>query len=283
MIDCHTHIGAAEHFTEAFAADLRRAWGEVEWNGIDLDDHRAAVAGVERAVVLAFDAPACGFVVPDEYVAEYVAGDPQRLVGFASVDPARPDSLARLDRAVGELGLRGLKLGPIYQRFDPASVEAMRLFRRAEELRLPVLIHQATTFIQDGPLEWARPILLDAVARACPELRMCAAHLGHPWCDELMVVVRKHPHLYTDVSALHTRPVQLYFALRSAVEYRVTDRVLFGTDYPFSTVEQTLEALRTVNRVVDGTGLPPIPDEVIEGIVERDSLALLGVDEVRRP
>ena len=146
-----------------------------------------------------------------------------------------------------------------------------------------MLIHQATTFIRDSPLEWARPILLDAVARSFPELRMCAAHLGHPWCDELMVVVRKHPHLYTDVSALHTRPVQLYFALQSAVEYRVTDRVLFGTDYPFSTVEQTMEALRSVNRVVEGTGFPPIADEVIEGIIERDSLALLGVDEVRRP
>ena len=227
MIDCHTHIGAAEHFTDAFANDLRSAWGEVEWNGIDLDDHRRAVAGVERAVVLAFDAPACGFVVPDDYVAEYVAGD-ERLVGFCSVDPARPDAVARLDHAVGELGLRGLKLGPIYQRFDPNGLEASRLFRRAEQLRTPVMIHQATTFIRDSPLEWARPILLDAVARSFPELRMCAAHLGHPWCDELMVTVRKHRHLYTDVSALHTRPVQLYFALQSAVEYRVTDRVLFG-------------------------------------------------------
>ena len=238
---------------------------------------------MQRAIVLAFDAPACGFVVPNEYVAEYVAGDPGRLVGFASVDPARPDAIARLDHAVGELGLRGLKTGPIYQGFDPLSDAALRLFRRAEALRAPMLIHQATTFIRRGPLEWARPFLLDAVARACPELRICAAHLGHPWSEELMVVLRKHPHLYSDVSALHTRPVQLYFALQSAVEYRVTDRILFGTDYPFATAGQMLVALRTVNRVVEGTGFPPIPEAVIEGIIERDSLALLGVDEVRRP
>ena len=68
-------------------------------------------------------------------------------------------------------------------------------------------------------MEYARPILLDAVARACPDLVICAAHLGHPWCEELLVVLRKHPNMYADISALHTRPMQLYFALRAAVEY----------------------------------------------------------------
>jgi predicted TIM-barrel fold metal-dependent hydrolase len=276
-VDCHTHVGEAHHFSDAFASDLRRAWGEVPWTGITLDEHWRYVAGLDRAVVLAFDAPACGFVVPNDYVADYVAAHPEKLVGFASVDPARSDALARLEHARRELGLRGLKVGPIYQRFDPTSVEALRLFRLAEALHMPVLIHQATTFVRDGPLEWARPFLLDAVARACPDLVLCAAHLGHPWCEELMVTVRKHPNLYTDVSALHTRPVQLYFALQAAVEYRVTDRLLLGSDYPFATLAQTIESLRRVNDVVVGTGFPPIPDEVVEGIIDRDSIAALGL------
>jgi hypothetical protein len=55
------------------------------------------------------------------------------------------------------------------------------------------------------------------------------------------------------------------------------------TDYPFATVAQTLDALRNINRVVSGTGLSAIPDDVIEGIIERDSLAVLGVDRALRP
>jgi uncharacterized protein len=277
IIDCHTHIVDPSHFDENFAADLRRAWGELAWTGVSPEQHWEEVKHLDGAVVLAFDAPACGFVVPNEYVADYVAQHPDKLVGFASVDPRRPDAQARLDNAVSALGLRGLKLGPIYQGFDPTSVEAMRLFHQAEDMRLPVLIHQATTFIRFGALEWARPILLDAVARACPDLVICAAHLGHPWCEELMVVVRKHPNMYMDVSALHTRPLQLYFALCAAVEYRVTDRILFGTDFPFATVAQTVDALRNVDRVTHGTGLPPIGNDVVEAIIERDSLALLGL------
>ena len=277
IVDCHTHILEASHVDANFLADVRRSWGELAFGSVTPEEHWEAVKDLDGAIVLAFDAPACGFVVPDEYVAAYVAQHPDKLVGFASVDPNRPDAAVRLDHAVDDLGLRGLKLGPIYQNFDPTSVSALRLFGQAERLGLPVLIHQATTFIRFGPLEWARPILLDAVARACPELVICAAHLGHPWCEELMVVARKHPNMYMDISALHTRPLQLYFALRSAIEYRVTDKILFGTDYPFGTVEQTAAALRAVDDIVQGTALPPVGATVVEEIIARDALAVLGL------
>ena len=280
IVDCHTHVGNAGHYSAAFRADLARSWAEVQMGDQqDLEAHWQAMAAVDKAIVLAFDAPASGIMVPNDYVAGYVRSHPEKLVGFASVDPARPDALARLTNAVTVMGLRGLKVGPIYQHFDPTSPVAIALFSRAESLGIPVLCHQATTFIRDAPLRWARPILLDDVATACPDLVICVAHLGHPWCEELMVVIRKHPHLYADVSALHARPIQLYFALASAVEYRVTDRLLLGSDYPFATTQQTIDALRRVNDVVRGTGFPPVPDEVIEGIIGRDTLGLLGIDD----
>jgi len=279
IVDCHTHIGNAEHYSEAFRADLARSWAEVQMGDQELEAHWQAMAGVDKAIVLAFDAPASGIMVPNDYVAGYVRSHPEKLVGFASVDPARPDALDRLTDAVTVMGLRGLKVGPVYQHFDPTSPVGIALFSRAQSLGIPVLCHQATTFIRDAPLRWARPFLLDDVAIACPDLVMCVAHLGHPWCEELMAVIRKHPHLYADVSALHTRPLQLYFALASAVEYRVTDRLLLGSDYPFATTQQTIDALRGVNHVVRDSGFPPIPDEVIEGIIARDTLAVLGIED----
>ena len=279
IVDCHTHVGTAEHYSAGFRADLARSWSEVQLGSQELEDHWRAMAPVDKAIVLAFDAPASGIMVPNDYVAGDVAAHPDKLIGFASVDPARPDALDRLTDAVTVMGLRGLKVGPVYQHFDPTSPTGIALFSRAQSLGIPVLCHQATTFIRDAPLRWARPFLLDDVAIACPDLVMCVAHLGHPWCEELMAVIRKHPHLYADVSALHTRPIQLYFALASAVEYRVTDRLLLGSDYPFATTQQTIDALRRVNHIVRDTGFPPIPDEVIEGIIARDTLAVLGIED----
>ena len=90
IVDVHTHVGEyPAHISEKFASEARAAWPEVTLGG-SLDDHyRDALADVDPAIVLAFNAPAAGFVVPNDYVAAYVARDPARLIGFGSVDPQR--------------------------------------------------------------------------------------------------------------------------------------------------------------------------------------------------
>jgi hypothetical protein len=47
----------------------------------------------------------------------------------------------------------------------------------------------------------------------------------------------------------------------------MTDKIFFGTDFPFSGVQESIDGLRNVNKVVEGTGLPRIAGEVIEGIL----------------
>lgn len=278
MIDCHTHVGEADvHLGGEFMADARRVWGPDLQIGTTLEQHWEQVRPVSHAVVLAFHAYAVGFVVPNDYVAAYVSQHPEKLIGFASVDPRDADAPAELRHAIGELGLEGLKLGPIYQHFDPLSERAFAVYEVAQELGLPVIWHQGTTFVRDAPLEWARPFTLDAVARAFPRLRIVIAHLGHPWMEEAMATIRKHPSLFSDISALESRPWQYYNGLVAAVEYGVQDKILFGTDYPFSTVERTIAGLRNINRLVEGTALPKVPDEVIEAIIERPTLELLGL------
>jgi hypothetical protein len=278
VIDCHTHIGEAKtHLGGAFLDDARRAWGPELRLGVSLEEHWQAMAPVEAAIVLAFAAPAVGFNVPNEYVADYVRAHPGKLIGFASVDPNDSEAPDQLEHAVDSLALRGLKLGPIYQHFDPLSKGAFNVYAVAERLGLPVMWHQGTTFVRDAPLIHARPVLLDEVATRFPALKVVVAHLGHPWIEEAMATIRKHPNLYADISALETRPWQYYNGMLAAVEYGVTGRLLLGTDYPFSTIERTTEGLRSINRFIAGTALPAIPDEVIEGIIHRDSLALLGL------
>lgn len=278
IVDCHTHVGAAEHFSGEFVADSRRAWGPAGDPSRTLEQHWEAVEAVDRAIVLAFAGPRIGFDVPNEYVAAYVAEHPEKLIGFASVDARDADAPATLERAIGELGLRGLKLAPTYQGFDPLSPEAMAVYEVADGLGLPILWHQGTTFVRSAELRWALPLQIDQVAIRFPDLRIVIAHLGHPWIDDALVVVRKHPNVFADISALHSRPWQLYNGLVSACEYGVADKLLFGTDFPFGTVEETIAGLRGVNRFCEGTALPRVPDEAIEGIIARPTLELLGLD-----
>ena len=56
------------------------------------------------------------------------------------------------------------------------------------------------------------------------------------------------------------------------------DKLLFGSDFPIATVEETIGALRTANRFAEGTGMPRVPADDIEALIHRDSLSLLGLE-----
>jgi predicted TIM-barrel fold metal-dependent hydrolase len=277
IFDCHTHLARDGDIGGDFLADARRAWGTDYQMACSAEDHRKEMEQCDGAIVLALDAAEAGFYVSNEYVAEYVAADPGRLFGFASVNPNRPSPERLLEGAKGEYKLVGLKLAPVYQFFDPLDKKCYPLYSKAQELDMPILWHQGTSYIRMGPLELCNPVLLDPVARAFPNLKMVIAHLGHPWYAEAVSVVRKHPNVYADVSALCTRPWQMYNAILCAVEYNVGDKLLFGTDFPFSDCNQTVQALRNINTLTEGTALPRIPETLIEAIIHRNTPEILGI------
>src|SRR5262249_30420460 len=116
------------------------------------------------------------------------------------------------------------------------------------------------------------------IAIACPDLRMIVAHMGHPWETECVVLIRKHPNLYADVSALHYRPWRHYQAFITALEYGVERKLLFGSDFPSATPAQVIAGLRKVNDVVEGTRLPRFPEEAIHAMIYENWRQVLDVD-----
>ena len=77
---------------------------------------------------------------------------------------------------------------------------------------------------------------------------------------------------------MDTRPWQLAQALVAVSEYRVLDRVLFGSDYPFSTVERTEAGLRRAAALCRRLGIAEITDDDIDSLCGRDALSLLGLE-----
>ena len=57
----------------------------------------------------------------------------------------------------------------------------------------------------------------------------------------------------------------------------VIDKLLFGSDFPYTNATECIEALYSINRIAQGTNLPVVPREALRGIVERDTLGLLGL------
>jgi predicted TIM-barrel fold metal-dependent hydrolase len=85
--------------------------------------------------------------------------------------------------------------------------------------------------------------------------------------------------LYSDISALHYRPWQFYNALITAKEYGVLDKLLFGSDFPFTTPEASIDGLRSINHIAEGTNLPRLTTEEIERLIYSPTLSCLGLED----
>ena len=279
IIDVHSHFWQfPEHFNDDFRQQGKRAKAGVELDlTVTFEDYQRTSAPDVRTIVFGGKAKLSGLWVDDRSVRDYVAQHPNQLLGFLSLDPTQEGWERELREGHLELGLRGIKLMPMYAGFRPDEERIAPLWEYAQKHQLPVLLHTGTTFISQAPLECTLPRHLDPVATRYPEVRMILAHLGHPYEGECVAVIRKHQHVYADLSALHYRPFQLYHSLMLVQEYGVWDKVLFGTDYPFTTVSATIDGLRNLNNILAGTALPRLNEAAIERLIYRDSLPLLGL------
>ena len=280
IIDVHSHAWAyPAHFGEDFRRQAARARAGVEVDlTVEYEHYRANCPPDTRTIVFGGKAKLSDQWVDDRYVADYVAKHPDTLIGFLCLDPTQDGWEREMRVGHEELGLRGIKLLPMYAGFRPDDARLDPMWRYATKNRLPVLLHTGTTFVSQAPLECTLPRHVDPVAIRFPEIKMIMAHLGHPYEGECIAVFRKHPNVFADISALHYRPFQLYHSLMLVQEYGVWGKVLFGTDYPFTTVNETIEGLRKLNDMTQGTKLPRLDEAQIEQLIHRPSLSLLGLE-----
>ena len=73
----------------------------------------------------------------NDAAAALVARAPDKIIGFMSVHPDEPDVMDEMERSVYDLGLRGMKLGPNYQGFDPVGANAFRSTARPRKWGYP--------------------------------------------------------------------------------------------------------------------------------------------------
>ncbi|HTF12391.1 MAG TPA: amidohydrolase family protein, partial [Asanoa sp.] len=211
----------------------------------------------------------------NEYVEQFCASTSTNTIGFMALDLSDADVLDQLADGIAR-GLRGIKLYPVLAHFDPRDPVHDPFFRAATEAGLIVLWHMGTTPSPEGRLELTNPLLVDDVARRHPDLVQIIAHLGHPWQRETIVVLRKSRNVFGDVSASWARPLDGFMALVRAQEWGVTQKLLFGSDYPMWTPAEAVNGLRSL-AAMRTEGLPAIKPETIEWLLDGDPRAALGL------
>ena len=239
------------------------------------------MAPVSVAVVHGLDSHLLEARLDAASVATEVGRSPDTLLGFVGLDPLGDDPLGRLAAAVEEHGCVGVNLCPAAGGFHPSATGTMELLEAVADRGLPVYAEAGAQLARGAKLEFAQPFLLDEVLRTFPQMKLVISGFGEPWPNQTVALLRKHPNAFTDVSGLVGRPWQLYNALVSAWQAGVMDQVLFGSGFPDAEPERAIVTLYSVNSLTQGTPLPSIPREQLRGVVERETLTLLGLPDPR--
>ncbi len=277
IVDCHTHIWTSvdQLGPDAEAFLMRQSQGGDL--AADPAAHEAAAQCVDKTLVLGIYSDHLGACVPNDLVAEYVSAGGDKMIGIAAADPTVELTVTQAVELLERSDFRGLTVSPASQNFHPADSRAMALYELADQHGAAVFFHQGTHFHERGRLEYARPLLLDEIALEFPNLTIVVSSLGHPWIEECISLIGKHPHVFADIAGLVRRPWQAYNAMVLAHQFNVMDKVLFGSDFPFFTAAEAIKSVYRMHEITQGTNLPIVPREVLRSMVERDTLGVLGI------
>src|SRR5271155_3064848 len=154
IVDCHTHIWQSPaQLGQVDLGDLNRPTrpratrftpAKGSWRPVpaaDPDHHWAQSGTVDKSIVLGFKSRYLHAEIPNLFVSEYCKRSPQKLIGFAGIDPTEKSARMELRAANKDLQLVGLTVSPPNQDFHPSDSRAMNVYAEAEELGMPILFH----------------------------------------------------------------------------------------------------------------------------------------------
>jgi len=240
--------------------------------------HLISSEPADYCFVLGFKSIHLGAEISNRWIADYCAEHADKMVGFAGVDPKDPDAVDKITLIAREPSLKGIVVCPAAADIHPCDTQAMEVYEAAAQHGLPVIFDIGPNLGSELKLQYARPGLLDEVARSVPTLRMVITQMGYPWIDETLAILQSHANMFADVGALLRRPWMAYDAFRRAWEMDVMHKLLFGSDFPFMSATEAVEAVFNINQMVLDTGLPKIPRTALDQLVERDAIGLLQID-----
>ena len=278
-IDMHVHVPRQPGLAEIAIEEQLQRFFRVKSVPQDVADMATKYEEWDiLGVVFSVDTETSTGETPDsnDYVAETVERYPDRFIGFASVDPWKGEAGVReLERCVTDLGLKGLKLHPIHQAFFPNDTRFYPLYEACSGLGVPVLFH--TGFAAAGAgmpggaglkLKYAAPIPgIDDVAADFPDLTIIMAHPSWPWVEEQIAVALHKPNVFLDLSGWS--PKYIPEVLIREASTRLSDKVLFGSDFPYLSPDRWLREFEEL----------PVRDEVRPKILLENARGVLGLQD----
>ncbi len=258
IVDFHAHA-FHDKIAEKAANNLN------EYYGIPLaaDGHFEYVLNsmkennITKMVIHATATTAKQVEMTNDYVSSLTGQD---IIGFGSMHPDYKKVEKELDR-MEKLGLKGIKLHPIFQGFVMDDEKLFPIYEQLEG-RFPVLMHAG-----DKNSDATSPKRIAHILDRFPGLTIIAAHLGgySEWDDAQKYILGRNLYIDTSSAIRFLTPERS----KELIIKHGVDKVLFGTDYPLSLHKEELDVFDKID----------LTEEEREQILWKNAYRLLGISD----
>lgn len=239
IIDFHTHVFRDDVAPIAVPALEVRGNLRAVYDGTIHGLLRAmARSGVDISVIQPVATKARQVCSINDWVASV---DDPRIIPFGAMHPDFEDPLAEVAR-MAKLGLRGFKMHPEYQDFAPDEERMKPIYVAAMAYGMVVLFHAGADLI--CPTVRGTPSAFAAMLDEFPGLTAVLAHMGGycQWPEVVEVLAGRDVYFDTAYSLGHLSDDEFV----SLVKKHDAERVLFGSDGPWTDQARELEHLRSL-------------------------------------
>jgi predicted TIM-barrel fold metal-dependent hydrolase len=210
IIDSHNHLGGPDK-------------GDGATQSPEEIIKKMAGAGVDRAVIFPFNEvnPGVSFSGANDFISTAVDQYPDRLIGFARLDPHAGDhAISELERSVQDLHFRGVKLHPKGQNFSPSNVFVQRILERACELNVPVVFDNGKKIFDNHAI--------GALAGKVPDVDIIMAHMSG---EGYLEVAKKCSNVYLGTVKARLEDVS------KAIRVLGAEKIIAGSDSPYADMD----------------------------------------------
>ena len=225
-------------------------------------------AGVTKSVCPGRDSESTiGCKVPNDYIASMVQQYPDRIIGFAGVDPLKgKEAVEEVERSIKELQLSGVALDPCFAYMSPNDQRLYPIYEKCIELNVPVILTVGPLPVKPLLLKHGSPMPVDEVATDLPELDIICSHGGWPFTLEMIAIAMRHDNVYFENSGYHFMPGAEHIV--QAANTIIPDKVLFASAYPGgggSTLKEEVEWFKNLS----------FKDEVLQKVLYDNAVRVL--------
>lgn len=172
----------------------------------------------------------------------------ENLISFGSIHPSQADDCDRILEDLCERGFLGIKLHPEYQGSDIDSKEMLKIINKCDELGLLTVVHAG---IDAGfsPSVHCLPKQLKNALDYTSGNNLIAAHMGgwQCWDDVQKYIIGRNIMIDTSLSLNFMSEKDA----TDMIKLHGTDKVLFGTDWPWFSQKESVELVSRLNLTDD--------------------------------